>query len=75
MWPEPCRVMCAIACVERVDDGDGQDLVEVFRVPVARLRRDHPRDERPAGVVAAELDARLPRARRPRGRNAAAASR
>ena len=42
--------------VDRVDDGDGEDLVEVFGVPVAGLGGDHGRHERPAGVVAAELD-------------------
>ena len=31
--------MCAIACVERVDDADGQDHVEKLGVPVGRLAR------------------------------------
>ena len=56
VWPEPWRVMWAMASSSESTTRDGQDLVEVFGVPVGGLRGLHGRDESRGGGVAAELD-------------------
>ena len=47
VWPEPWRVMWAIAASIESTTADGQDLVEVLGVPVGRLGGDHCRHDAP----------------------------